>query len=103
MVEVYAYANGGVFSDGSDTIRANNTTADTLITTPTREGYKFLGWSNHSDSTTGLLLDSAIDEAYNESPSANIYYIYAVWKANVTPGIYMKISGAWKRVREYSS
>ena len=71
---------------GSGTVTANYTssTSTTSVTlpTPTRAGYKFLGWSTSSTATTGTYKGGA-----SYIPEANIT-LYAIWGLNGLVRVY---------------
>lgn len=71
---------------GSGTVTANYTssTSTTSVTlpTPTRAGYKFLGWSTSSTATTGTYKGGA-----SYTPEANIT-LYAIWGLNGLVRVY---------------
>ena len=71
---------------GSGTVTANYTssTSTTSVTlpTPTRAGYKFLGWSTNSAATTGTYQGGA-----SYTPETNIT-LYAIWGLNGLVRVY---------------
>ncbi len=78
-------ANGGVFADGATTAKA--ATLGTIcdpsdITTPTRDGYTFIGW--YASAGSGLGADQG-DKATDTVVSADGQTFYAAW-AKTTSG-----------------
>lgn len=62
----------------------------TTLPTPTRVGYKFLGWGTSKNQTSNLLAAGATPEI-----SANITY-YAIWKADGSVRIYCNDTDKYK-------
>ena len=83
-------ANGGSGAPSSQT-KWYNENLTLSATTPTRTGYKFLGWATSSTATSASYQPSA---SYTSNAALSLY---AVWK----PLVYVKVSGAWKPAKPY--
>ena len=67
------------------TLYAQWTYKSVILPTPTRSGYKFLGWANSSDAALGT--------TGNYTPDSDIT-LYAIWEALAT--MFVKVDGAYK-------
>ena len=88
--KVHAFANGGYFSNASETdyltaLKSSKVmTLDfdlSTLTTPKRTGYKFLGWGYKSNATTYYTNTIQITVTSTSSSSPTIYNLYAIWEA----------------------
>ena len=88
--KVHAFANGGYFSNASETdyltaLKSSKVmTLDfdlSTLTTPTRVGYTFKGWGYTSNATTYYTDTIQITVTSTSSSSPTIYNLYAIWEA----------------------
>ena len=81
--------NGGTWSDGStasSAVKNYKEDATILSTTPSREGYSFLGWSEKSGATSATY---SAGDAYTKDENITLY---AVWEEKETPKTVEKVS-----------
>lgn len=57
------------------------------LPTPTKQGYKFMGWSTSSTATTGI--------TGSYTPASDVT-LYATWERDLIGCIYIKINGSWQ-------
>ena len=95
-------ANGGKFSDGSsyywwpvDDVASSTSQAPTVKTsefeTPTRTGYRFVGWSSSSSATSGaayIAFKATSTDADNPTTGNNVY---AIWQ--ISPTVTLNANG----------
>lgn len=95
-------ANGGKFSDGSsyywwpvDDVASSTSQAPTVKTsefeTPTRTGYRFVGWSSSSSATSGaayIAFKATSIDADNPTTGNNVY---AIWQ--ISPTVTLNANG----------
>lgn len=88
-------ANGGKFSDGSfyywwprDDVASSTSQAPTVATsnfdTPTRTGYKFIGWSSSSTATSGATSITYSAKSTDADDPTTGNYAYAIWSQLAT-------------------
>ena len=88
--DITADANGGKFSDGSDTFTDEKAYGDELkIEEPKKDGHKFLGWANADDENNTIITlpKEMPDEAIN---------IKAVWDTNKHNVVYDAAGGTFE-------
>lgn len=77
------YSNGGTFSGTTSSYKTNANYATTFqfskVSTPTRQGYSFLGWASSSTSSTPTYY-SISSMKINQTAA---YNMYAVWQPNM--------------------
>lgn len=87
--KVHAFANGGYFSNASETdyytlLYASRTISIDFdcsqLKTPKRGGYTFLGWGYSSNATQYYTDTITISATSQSSGSPTIYNVYAIWK-----------------------
>ena len=85
------YANGGVFSNGSDSIYIDSmdmTGSRTIEfnlqinnAIPTRQGYILIGWSTTSAGTVEYMMSDVMSDLVSDGVTGGVY---AVWKLDPT-------------------
>lgn len=87
--KVHAFANGGYFSNASETdyytVLGTSRTVSidfdcSQLKTPKRGGYTFLGWGYSSNATQYYTDTITISATSQSSGSPTIYNVYAIWK-----------------------
>ena len=100
--QVRVSANGGKFSDGSsyywwpiDDVASSTSQSPTVSTsqfeTPTRTGYRFVGWSSSSSATSGAsyITFSATSTDADDPTTGN--NVYAIWQ--ISPTVTLNANG----------
>lgn len=84
-VKITYNANGGSGAPSTQYENGTSTYVDVTIpsTTPTRSGYKFLGWAT-SSSATSVTYEAGETYSLRGSTSTRSYTFYAVWIGNAT-------------------
>ena len=86
--KVHAFANGGYFSNASETdyytLLGTSRTVSidfdcSQLTTPKRAGYTFLGWGYSSNATQYYTDTITISATSQSSTNPTIYNLYAIW------------------------
>lgn len=93
-------ANGGSNAPSSQSVTlevSGDYTFNVSSTTPTRDGYKFLGWSKSSSATSpSYYAGDSISVSANSTVT-----LYAVWESTGIQGLRVNVAGTWYNVDAY--
>ena len=93
-------ANGGSNAPSNQSVTlevSGDYTFNVSSTTPTRDGYKFLGWSKSSSATSpSYYAGDSISVSANSTVT-----LYAVWESTGIQGLRVNIAGTWYNVDAY--